>query len=198
MTHPLKAATGTVSAVDELTKLFVAGTDSNGAAFIPFGTVSAEQAGDPNAVMLTYRNYGDISLNGADFSLTYYLNRSLSVTGNYSFVSKDLFETNLQEIALNAPKNKFGANVQYLNTELGMGAGVSMRYVAGFPMNSGVYIGDVESYYTIDLSAGYDLPIGPKPRLSLTVQNLLDKMHRQFVGAPYIGRLSMLRLTQTF
>ena len=195
---PAQGGNGDGSAVDELTKLFVAGTDNNGAAFIPFGTVSAEQAGDPNAVMLTYRNYGDISLNGADFSLTYYLNHSLSVTGNYSFVSKDLFETDLREIALNAPKNKFGGNIQYLNTDLGVGAGISMRYVAGFPMNSGVYIGDVESYYTIDVSAGYDLPFGPKPRLSLTVQNLLDKMHQQFVGAPYIGRLSMLRLTQTF
>ena len=193
-----RGGNGDGSAVDELTKLFVAGTENNGAAFIPFGTVSTEQAGDPNAVMLTYRNYGDISLNGADFSLTYYLNHSLSVTGNYSFVSKDLFETDLREIALNAPKNKFGANIQYLNTDQGVGAGISMRYVAGFPMNSGVYIGDVESYYTIDLSAGYDLPFGPKPRLSLTVQNLLDKMHQQFVGAPYIGRLSMVRLTQTF
>ena len=195
---PAQGGNGDGSAVDELTKLFVAGTENNGAAFIPFGTVTAEQAGDPNAVMLTYRNYGDISLNGADLSLTYYLNHTLSVTGNYSFVSKDLFETEIRKIALNAPKNKFGANVQYLNTDLGLGAGVSMRYVAGFPMNSGVYIGDVESYYTFDVSAGYDLPFGPKPRLSLTVQNLLNKMHQQFVGAPYIGRLSMLRLTQTF
>ncbi len=195
---PAQGGNGDGSAVDELTKLFVAGTDNNGAAFIPFGTVSPDQAGDPNAVMLTYRNYGDISLNGADLSLTYYLNHSLSVTGNYSFVSKDLFETDIRNIALNAPKNKFGTNVQYLNPNLGLGAGVAMRYVAGFPMNSGVYIGDVESYYTIDVSAGYDLPFGPKPRLSLTVQNLLDKMHQQFVGAPYIGRLSMLRLTQTF
>ena len=195
---PAQGGNGDGSAVDELTKLFVAGTDNNGAAFIPFGTVSPEQAGDPNAVMLTYRNYGDISLNGADLSLTYYLNHSLSVTGNYSVVSKDLFETDIRNIALNAPKNKFGANVQYLNPDLGLGAGVAMRYVAGFPMNSGVYIGEVESYYTIDVSAGYDLPFGPKPRLSLTVQNLLDKMHQQFVGAPYIGRLSMVRLTQTF
>ena len=195
---PAQGGNGDGSAVDELTKLFVAGTDNNGAAFIPFGTVSPEQAGDPNAVMLTYRNYGDISLNGADLSLTYYLNHSLSVTGNYSVVSKDLFETDIRNIALNAPKNKFGANVQYLNPDLGLGAGVAVRYVAGFPMNSGVYIGEVESYYTIDVSAGYDLPFGPKPRLSLTVQNLLDRMHQQFVGAPYIGRLSMVRLTQTF
>ena len=46
-----------------------------------------------------------------------------------------------------------------------MGAGVSMRYVAGFPMNSGVYIGDVESYYTIDLSAGYDFTDRPQAAL---------------------------------
>ncbi len=195
---PAQGGNGNGTAIDELTKLFVAGTENNGPAFIPFGTVTPEQAADSNAVMLTYRNYGDISLNGLDCSLTYYLNPSWSFGGNYSFVSKDLFETDLREIALNAPKNKFGANVQYLNTNLGLGAGVRMNFVAGFPVNSGVYIGEVESYYTIDLNAGYDLPFGPRPRLSLTVQNLLNNEHQPFIGAPEIGRLSMVRLTQTF
>ncbi len=195
---PAQGGNGNGSAVDELTKLFVAGTENNGPAFIPFGTVTPEQASDPNAVLLTYRNYGDISLNGLDCSLTYYLNPSLSIGGNYSFVSKDLFETDLREIALNAPKNKFGANVQYINTNLGLGAGARVNFVAGFPVNSGVYIGEVESYYTIDLSAGYDIPFGPSPRLSLTVQNVLNNMYQPFIGAPEIGRLSLVRLTQTF
>ena len=162
------------------------------------GTVTPEQAADPNAVMLTYRNYGDISLNGLDCSLTYYLNPSLSFGGNYSFVSKDLFENDLRDIALNAPKNKFGANVQYHNTNLGLAAGARVNFVAGFPVNSGVYVDDVASYYTIDLNAGYDLPFGPRPRLSLTVQNLLNNMYQPFIGAPEIGRLSLVRLTQTF
>ena len=197
---PAQGGNGNGSAVDELTKLFVAGTENNGPAFIPFGTVTPEQASDPNAVLLTYRNYGDISLNGLDCSLTYYLNPSLSIGGNYSFVSKDLFETEVtdRDIALNAPKNKFGANVQYLNTNLGLGAGARVNFVAGFPVNSGVYIGEVESYYTIDLSAGYDIPFGPSPRLSLTVQNVLNNMYQPFIGAPEIGRLSLVRLTQTF
>ena len=189
---------GNGSAVDELTKLFVAGTENNGPAFIPFGTVTPEQASDPTAVMLTYRNYGDISLNGLDCSLTYYLNPSLSFGGNYSFVSKGLFETDLRNIALNAPKNKFGANVQYNNINLGLAAGVRMNFVAGFPVNSGVYIGEVESYSTIDVNAGYDIPFGPSPRLSLTVQNVLNNMYQPFIGAPDIGRLSLVRLTQTF
>ena len=195
---PAQGGNGNGSAVDELTKLFVAGTENNGPAFIPFGTVTPEQVSDPTAVMLTYRNYGDISLNGLDCSLTYYLKPSLSFGGNYSFVSKDLFETDLRDIALNAPKNKFGANVQYNNINLGLAVGVRMNFVAGFPVNSGVYIGEVESYSTIDLNAGYDIPFGPSPRLSLTVQNVLNTMYQPFIGAPDIGRLSLVRLTQTF
>ena len=197
---PAQGGNGNGSPVDELVGLFVAGTENNGPAFIPFGTVTPEQAADPNAIMLTYRNYGDISLNGLDLNLTYYLNPSLSLGANYSFVSKDLFEDvdGLGDIALNAPKNKFGASVQYVNSDLGLGVGLRTRFVAGFPVRSGVYVGDIESYYTVDLNAGYEIPIGPRPRLSLTVQNLLDRRHQQFIGSPEIGRLSMVRLTQTF
>ena len=197
---PAQGGNSNGSAVDELVKLFVAGTEDNGAAFIPFGTVTPEQAADPNAIMLTYRNYGDISLNGLDLNFTYYLNSNWSFGGNYSFVSKDFFKgvDGFRDIALNAPQNKFGVNVQYFNPALGLGAGIRMRFVAGFPVNSGVYVGEVEPYYTVDLNAGYELPVGPRPRLSLTVQNLLNHRHQQFIGTPEIGRLSMVRLTQTF
>lgn len=195
---PDQGGNGNGSAVDELTKLFVAGTENNGPAFIPFGTVTPEEAADPNALLLTYRNYGEISLQGIDASMTYYLNPSLSIGGTYSFVSKDLFETDLRDIALNAPTNKFGANIQYMNANLGLGAGVRMNFVAGFPVNSGVYIGEVESYSTIDLNVGYNIPFATEPRLSLTVQNLLGTEYQPFIGAPEIGRLSLVRLTQTF
>lgn len=193
---PTQGGNGNGSPVDELVKLFIAGTENNGAAYIPFGTVTPEQAIDPNAVMLTYRNYGDISLNGFDLNFTFFLSPSWSLGANYSFVSEDFFED--VNIALNAPKNKFGANIQYTNVSLGLGVGLRARYVQGFPVRSGVYVGEVESYYTLDLSAGYDIPLGPKPRFSVTVQNLLDHKHNQFVGTPEIGRLAMARLTQTF
>ena len=197
---PTQGGNGDGSPIEELVTLFVAGTENNGAAFIPFGTVTPEQAADPNAVMLTYRNYGDISLNGLDLNFTFYLNPSWSLGANYSFVSKDLFENvdGIGDIALNAPKNKFGANVQYTNIDLGLGVGLRARFVEGFPVQSGVYVGKVESYWTLDLNAGYAIPLGPKPRLSVTVQNLLDRKHQQFVGTPEIGRLAMARLTQTF
>ena len=189
--NPAAGGNGNGTPVDELITTF---------ASIPFGTVTPEQAVDPNAVMLTYRNYGDISLNGLDLNFTFFLTPSWSLGANYSFVSEDLFENvdDIGDIALNAPKNKFGANIQYTNINLGLGVGVRARFVQGFPVRSGVYVGEVESYYTIDLSAGYHIPLGPKPRLSVTVQNLLDYKHQQFVGTPEIGRLAMARLTQTF
>ena len=77
---------GNGTGVDELTQLFVAN-----AALIPFGTIVPEQAADPNAVIVAPRNFGNITLYGADLSLAYYPNEIWAFTGNYSYVSKDLF-----------------------------------------------------------------------------------------------------------
>ena len=193
---PQAGGNGNGSAADELTTLFV----TNGGR-IPFGTVTPEEANDPVAVTTTYRNFGDISLNGADFKFAYFLNENWNVGGNYSYVSKNLFENvdNLRDIALNAPSNKFGVSVEYLNAGLSnLAAQLRMRFVDGFPVNSGVYHGTVERYTTFDLSAGYGLPFSPNTRLSLTIQNLLDNKHQEFVGVPEIGRLSIMRVTQSF
>jgi iron complex outermembrane receptor protein len=38
-------------------------------------------------------------------------------------------------------------------------------------------------------------PTVPGLRLDVTVQNALDNDHRQFIGAPKIGRLAIARLT---
>ena len=45
---PAQGGNGNGSAVDELTELFVAGTENNGPAFIPFGTVTPEQVSESN------------------------------------------------------------------------------------------------------------------------------------------------------
>ena len=193
---PQAGGNGNGSAADELTTLFV----TNGGR-IPFGTVTPEEANDPVAVTTTYRNFGDISLNGADFKFAYFLNENWNIGGNYSYVSKNLFENvdNLRDIALNAPSNKIGVSVEYLNAGLSnLAAQLRVRFVDGFPVNSGVYHGTVERYTTIDVSTGYDLPFSPNTRLSLTIQNLLNNEHQEFVGVPEIGRLSILRVTQNF
>ena len=134
---------GNGTGVDELTELFVAN-----AALIPFGTIVPEQAADPNAVIVAPRNFGNITLYGADLSFAYYPNEIWAFTGNYSYVSKDLFPNldNIGDIALNAPKHKFniGIDCQLPNTPLTISG--KLRYRGGFPMQSGIYVGNVDSH----------------------------------------------------
>ena len=65
-------------------------------------------------------------------------------------------------------------------------------------MNSGVYIGAVDGYSVVDASVGYRLPFQPSTHVSLTANNILDNMHREFVGAPEVGRLLLLRVRYDF
>lgn len=164
-------------------------------ASVPVGTVKPKETRNPADLMLTYRNFGDINLYGTDLSFAYYMNPNWRFTGSYSYVSKDFFEEDPSDIALNAPKNKLSGSVRYTCPTTGFEGQLRFRYVAGFPVNSGVYIGETESYTVIDFNGGIDLPGALKTRLSLTVQNILDYKHREFFGVPEIGRLALLRLT---
>ncbi|MBI1925924.1 TonB-dependent receptor [Candidatus Poribacteria bacterium] len=166
---------------------------------IPFGVISPEQVQNDTEVILTYRNFGSISVYGTDLNFTY-LKGNWNFSGNYSYVSKDLFKNvdGVIDIALNAPKHKFGGSIQYLNSKAGLSTQLRLHYVDGFPVNAGAYVGEVNSYAVLDLNAGYDLPFSRNTRLSLTIQNLLNNKHQEFIGAPEIGRLAMVRLTQSF
>ena len=182
------------TSVDELVSLFVSGTANNGAAFIPFGTVTPIQAVDPAAITITYRNFGSVTLYGIDAGFTYFAPNNWTLTGNYSFVNEDLFENlgGIADVALNAPKHKVNLGIRYAHPASGFRAGATLRYRGEFPMDSGAYVGIVDSYTAIDLTAQYDLPFKNSPisaTLSLNGSNILDERHQEFVGAPEIGRL---------
>ncbi|MFQ6041909.1 MAG: TonB-dependent receptor domain-containing protein, partial [Candidatus Poribacteria bacterium] len=61
------------------------------AAQLPLGVISPEQIANDTDVILTVRNFGDISVNGFDFAFAYYLNRNWGISGNYSFVTNNGF-----------------------------------------------------------------------------------------------------------
>ncbi len=159
---------------------------------IPVGTVTPNESIYPGDLMLTFRNFGDINLVGLDLDFSYAATKTLNISGAYSYVSKNIFqdENSVRDIALNAPKQKFSLGLQYREPKSGLGWGLRYRYVAGFPVNSGVFIGEVNPFGVLDLNAGLDLPGQSAIRLTLTVQNLLDNKHKEFVGAPEIGRLA--------
>ncbi|MEQ9104637.1 MAG: TonB-dependent receptor [Rhodothermales bacterium] len=156
-------------------------------------------------LMLTYRNFGNVDFYGSDIAIQYLASDALSLFANLSLVSDDFFDDEeLEEpgsgltLALNAPTLKGRAGFQYTFAN-GLSVNGSGRYVEEFPIRSGPYEGTLESYFLLDLGAGYDLSeFTPGLRLDVNVTNVTDNMHREFIGAPQLGRMAMGRLTYSF
>ena len=156
-------------------------------------------------LLLTYSNFGDVSYYGLDASVLYLASDDLSIFGNISLVNDDFFDhTELNEenetlsLALNASKMKIKLGWQYTHAS-GVSANASARYTKGFPVRSGAYTGDIESYFIIDLGLGYAFRNALQGMsLDLGVSNLFNNSHREFIGAPKLGRVAIGRLTYTF
>ncbi|MGI8679955.1 MAG: TonB-dependent receptor domain-containing protein, partial [Jatrophihabitans sp.] len=165
------------------------------------------------ALLVTYRNFGNVDLYGLDLSATALVTDQFTLTVGASFVNEDHFQTEGEVIALNAPKRKGTLALGYRNDGLGFTGEARVRYNAQFPVNSGVYVGlrcidpslvsdlgseCVQSYTLMDLNLGYRLPQVPGTSIQLMIQNLLDEPYQSFVGVPQIGRLALLRLKYEF
>ena len=171
---------------------------------IPLGTVVPDQV-DTSDLLVTYRNFGEVDYWGADLAAQILVSDRLRINGNYSFQSDECFDfnedglcTSADDIALNAPNHKGSLGFTFDDQAAGFSFQGRVRMTGGFPMNSGVYIGDVEGYQIVDAAFGYRLPFQPGTRLSLTANNVLNNLHREFVGAPEIGRLLLLRVQYDF
>lgn len=181
-------------------------------AAVPGAVVSSDQVDAAGAdLLVTYRNFGKVNLWGADLSLTAILSDQWSISGSASFTNKDFFNLQLggqpQPIALNAPKNKATASVDYRNNDVGFNGEVRVRYTDGFPANSADYVGTacvggtgqcVDPYTLADLTLDYKLPHLGGASLQMAVTNVFGTKYRSFVGVPSIGRLTLLRLRYNF
>lgn len=175
-----------------------------GIAMIPVGTIAPDQ-GDDSDILLSYRNFGDVDLWGADLSFQYLATDRLSFTGTYSHVSEECFDFDAdrdcfgsQDVALNAPQNKGSVGFRWDDVTRGITFDSRVRFTESFPMNSGVFIGDVDGYAVVDANVSYQLPWAPNASIGVTATNIFDKAHQQFVGAPILGRLLLARLTYEF
>ena len=161
---------------------------AEGAAMIPLGTVTPEQVTDPTAVSLSYRNFGSVTLYGADLGFSYFPNRVFHITGSYSYIHENLFKNvdDVSDVPLNSPKHKFsgGVTVRPLRMPLTLGGRISYR--GPFPMLDGVFAGPVDGYTVMDVNVSYEhAPV----TFSMEASNLLNRKYHSFVGAPAIGRL---------
>ncbi|MFQ5630283.1 MAG: hypothetical protein ACE5I1_16050, partial [bacterium] len=161
--------------------------------------------GQQPELMGTYKNFGNVKFWGIDAAFQYYANDRLRLFGNVSIVSDDFFDnTELDEesaditLALNAPSFKAKGGFNYSKPN-GIALGASGRYTQGFPVESGPYLGEVDDFFLLDVNIGYDLGnVYQGLRFDLAINNLLDDEHREFIGAPQLGRLIMGQVNLTF
>ena len=153
-------------------------------------------------LMLSYPNFGNIQYFGMDVSMQVIASDALTLFGNASWISDDYFDhTEVGEdsedlaLALNAPGFKVKLGGQYRHRS-GLSVNASGRFTEGFPMISGQYVGQVQSYTVIDFGVGYAIN-QTGIRADLGISNLFDSDHREFVGAPRLGRIANARLTYT-
>jgi len=58
----------------------------------------------------------------------------------------------------------------------------------------GVWNGRVDGFTVADIEAGVAIPGMRDARFSLTVQNIADNRHAEFLSAPVLGRLVLARV----
>jgi iron complex outermembrane receptor protein len=175
---------------------------------IPLGVVTPNEAFERNAVMLTYRNFGEINYFGIDLNAEYLVSSQVTISGNYSHVSKDkwleLDDNPDFNVFLNAPQNKFALGMRYDNQK-GFDGGVKFRYIDGFPIQSGIYTtynettgvyDPLDSYYSLDVNLGYQFT--KNIRGSFVVNNLTNNKKPQFAGTPDIGLFAVGGVSVTF
>ncbi len=182
---------------------------------VPAGVVQPDQNTAAGEIVGGYRNFGDVDFWGIDASVQFLASSRLNLFGNISIVSDDFFDNDELGVentaifqALNASKFKAKGGFSY-NIPRGLNVNVAGRYTKAYPVASGPYIGGLpishpddigglDNYFVLDLGAGYDLnAFAPGLRFDVTVQNVLNNEHREFIGAPQIGRLALARLTFT-
>ena len=175
-----------------------------GLAAVPVGAVTPDQFDSPD-LLLASRNFGSGSYWGTDLSAQVIASDRVTLTAGYSFQNKECFDFDedgdcpgSDDLALNAPSHKGSLGFAFTNRARGFLFDARWRFSDGFDMRSGVFAGAVDAYHVLDLTAGYQLPFQPNARLELTVYNALNNLHREFVGAPELGRLALVRVRYDF
>ena len=171
-----------------------------GISAIPVGTVAPDQNATPDLIV-TYRNFGELELWGTDLSFQFLATDQLSFLGGFSYVNEDCFDLNKDgscstsaDLSLNAPKVKGSLGARWSDAVLGLTLEGRVRHNGDFLMNSGAFIGPLDSYTLVDANVSYRIPWVPGATATLTVNNVLDETHREAIGAPELGRLAVVQL----
>jgi outer membrane receptor for ferrienterochelin and colicins len=167
---------------------------------IPLGTITPEQARDPADILLASQNFGLVQLWGADGGFAIQVAEPWSVSGTFTWISRDLFpkRDGLQDIALNAPRLSGSLALQYRDPGLLYTAIVRLRASDSYPFQSGVYSGEIRAYGLLDVALTWKPQLFQGASLLFTADNVLNDRHPEFIGAADIGRAALLQVRREF
>lgn len=149
------------------------------------------------ALVVVPTNIAIVDELGVEIGATYFLTNELSVRANYSYLSVDVKdnEVEVNRILPNTSPHRINVGMEYMSPGE-FDANVNLRYVEGFNWIAGLIEGHVPAYAVMNLSAGYfvmkDLRVG------LNVFNLLDRRHYEIFGGTILRREVTGSITYTF
>ncbi|MBN09070.1 MAG: TonB-dependent receptor [Flavobacteriaceae bacterium] len=150
-----------------------------------------------------YRRFGDSERShyGADLAVEYFASKNLSLWGNASWLSQNVWtpgqygDDGLQFSSfLNAPMWKYRLGMKYTGQN-GFRTSVSFQHDDSFDSNQGMFSGVVQEKNLFDVSVGRKFG---KIQVDLAGRNIFDQKYRAFPGMPIIGRQVLLKANFNF
>ena len=165
------------------------------------GTVAVSRRdGETIPVLLTYLNYGEAEINGADLGLEFYFNPQITLKTSVGYTDLDSFSNNttIPDIPFNTPEWKYKGDLLLKDyfakgTFLNLGA----RNVAAYDYLSGRWNGRIQSSTIVDMAVGYQVPKADW-LLKLSVSNLFDQDDTELLGTPAIPRFVTFEIYKKF
>jgi outer membrane receptor for ferrienterochelin and colicins len=155
------------------------------------GELVANSEGVPQLVF-TYFNLGTAKIDGVDAGLDYVLNPKVSFAGTFSWLDlksvEDVPAAQAEATALNAPATKWTLGAKFddiagFRTGRFQG-GTTLRHVNSYYFRSGINMGVIPTFSTLDVNLGYRLP-ALNTTLSVGVSNLFTcSQDEPFTYAP--------------
>ncbi|MBX7180512.1 MAG: TonB-dependent receptor [Bacteroidia bacterium] len=131
----------------------------------------------------------DVMTYGGSIGLAYYLTNKYVFSANYTFASLD--DSKLTDPILpgfNTAKHKVNAGIKGRKVIKNFGFGVNWQWVDTYLWQSSFGDGQVAAYNLVDVQVNYEFP-KYFSTIRLGASNILNNLHKEIYGGPYIGRM---------
>jgi len=155
---------------------------------VPF--LSNDYDGSNILAVASYTNFGETRTQGLDVGMSGLLPGGWRPSFSYSWFSFRVPAGQPDTQGLlqpNTPSHAVSGGVAYENRRLN--ASADFRWVDGFRWSDGFFLGNVESYSTVDIAAAY--PLSPHVSVILNVTNLFDDRHWETFGGALLRRRAL-------